>query len=360
MATQIQLQSTNYNGQLADITFYPCSGGTISLGYQTIPYTYTNDNYEGTYDLFFSAFNQTCQLVITCPTPTPTVTPTNTATPTPTLTTTPTNTPTLTQTPTPSPGPAFDPDAAAYLTAVVTAGGTVDSVMSAATNNLYLALKSNGFYSRFIDFYPFLGGTAASHAINGKTPSSRQITFNGTWTHNVSGATGNGTNAYGITASQTINDFVEGDKSYVTYNTNPTTAGAGGWEGVWDQSSGNVFGISISPTNFGLGLNCLLGGLGTNTGNTGLYIGSVKTGTTQSFLYKNGSSSAVYSRTSNDLMTTPLYYTLNCLNVMGVPQYFNTYRYVWWGSSNYITSAEVPTLSSIINAYETALGRNTY
>jgi hypothetical protein len=107
MATQIQLQSTNYNGQLADITFYPCSGGTISLGYQTIPYTYTNDYYEGTYDLFFSAFNQTCQLVITCPTPTPTITPTNTATPTitptSTLTPTPTITPTLTMTPTPSP-----------------------------------------------------------------------------------------------------------------------------------------------------------------------------------------------------------------------------------------------------------------
>jgi hypothetical protein len=100
MATQIQLQSTNYNGQLADITFYPCSGGTISLGYQTIPFTYTNDNYEGTYDLFFSAFNQTCQLVITCPTPTPTVTPTNTATPTPT--TTPTQTPTPSSSPAPS------------------------------------------------------------------------------------------------------------------------------------------------------------------------------------------------------------------------------------------------------------------
>lgn len=90
MATQIQIQSTNYNGQVASITFYPCSGGTISLGNQTIPYIYTNDNYEGTYDLFFSAFNQTCQLVISCPTPTPTISPTNTVTPTPTLTPTPT------------------------------------------------------------------------------------------------------------------------------------------------------------------------------------------------------------------------------------------------------------------------------
>jgi hypothetical protein len=100
MSIQIQLQSTNYNGQLADITFYPCSGGSINLGYQIIPFTYTNDNYEGTYDLFFSAFSQTCQLIIACPTPTPTNTPTNTPTPTTTLTATPTETPTPTPTPT--------------------------------------------------------------------------------------------------------------------------------------------------------------------------------------------------------------------------------------------------------------------
>ena len=115
MATQIQLQSTNYNGQLAAITFYPCSGGTISLGNQTIPYTYTNDNYEGTYDLYFSAFNQTCQLVIICPSPTPTntstptntpsVTPTNTPSITPTNTSTPTNTPSITPTITPTNNP---------------------------------------------------------------------------------------------------------------------------------------------------------------------------------------------------------------------------------------------------------------
>lgn len=82
MATQIQIQSTNYNGQLAQITFYPCSGGTIDLGYQTIPYTYTNDNYQGTYDLYFSAFSKNCPLVIPCITPTPTLTPTPTSTPT--------------------------------------------------------------------------------------------------------------------------------------------------------------------------------------------------------------------------------------------------------------------------------------
>jgi len=108
MAIQIQLQSTNYNGQLADITFYPCSGGSINLGYQIIPFTYTNDDYEGTYDLFFSAFSQTCQLIISCPTPTPSITPTTTPTPTtspippsPSVTTTPTITPSPTTSPIP-------------------------------------------------------------------------------------------------------------------------------------------------------------------------------------------------------------------------------------------------------------------
>lgn len=103
MATQIEIQSINYNGQIADITFYPCSGGSVSLGSHTIPYIYTNDEYQGTYDLYFSAYSQTCQLNIPCATTTPTPTPTNTPTITPTNTPTQTVTPTNTLTPTPTP-----------------------------------------------------------------------------------------------------------------------------------------------------------------------------------------------------------------------------------------------------------------
>lgn len=84
----VQITSNNYNGQIADITFYPCSGGTISLGEHTIPYSYESTYYYGQYSLFFSAYNSTCTYDIVCPSPTPTstttptVTPTNTPTPT--------------------------------------------------------------------------------------------------------------------------------------------------------------------------------------------------------------------------------------------------------------------------------------
>ncbi len=80
----ITITSSNFNGQLADITFYPCSGGSISLGYQLLPYVYEQDNYEGNYDIYISGYNKTCQLVIACPTPTQTPTQTGTPTPTPT------------------------------------------------------------------------------------------------------------------------------------------------------------------------------------------------------------------------------------------------------------------------------------
>jgi len=82
----IEITSVNYVGQIADITYTPCSGGTISLGSHVIPYTFQSFNYTGQYSLYFSAFNSTCSYEITCPTPTPTLTQTPTPTSAPTET----------------------------------------------------------------------------------------------------------------------------------------------------------------------------------------------------------------------------------------------------------------------------------
>jgi hypothetical protein len=81
MATVIQILTTNYSGETAQITFTPCSGGTIDLGNQVLPYNYESENYQGSYSLYFSAFTKTCTFDIPCPTLEPTQTPT----PTPTI-----------------------------------------------------------------------------------------------------------------------------------------------------------------------------------------------------------------------------------------------------------------------------------
>ena len=133
--------------------------------------------------------------VVPSPTPsiTPTTTPTNTPTitPTSTLTPTPTTTPTNTPTPSSSPAPPFDADAAVYLAAVISAGGTTNPTISAATNTLFTSLKSAGLYAKMPYFYPMLGGTAASNAIMGNRTSGAtyDLTYNGTITHSTSGIT---------------------------------------------------------------------------------------------------------------------------------------------------------------------------
>jgi hypothetical protein len=118
--TTIILTSNNYSGQTANITYYPDTGGTISLGSVVVPYYYSTDYFYGTYELYFPIFNKTCTLYIETPIPTPTVTPTltptNTITPTRTLTPTLTPTNTITPTPTVTPTPTSSFSAGLYKT----------------------------------------------------------------------------------------------------------------------------------------------------------------------------------------------------------------------------------------------------
>jgi len=103
----VTIFSENLSGLTANVTFYPCSGGTISLGDQVFPFNYVDDYYFGQYDCYVPLYDYNYILEIPCPTVTPTVTPTET--PTPTVTTTPTNTPTVTPTNTPTETPTNTP-----------------------------------------------------------------------------------------------------------------------------------------------------------------------------------------------------------------------------------------------------------
>jgi len=98
----VSIFSDNLSGLTANVTFYPCSGGTIDLGQQTFPFAYETDYWYGTYDCYVPTYAFNYVLDIPCPTPTPTQTSTQTSTPTPTLTSTVTQTSTTTVTPTPS------------------------------------------------------------------------------------------------------------------------------------------------------------------------------------------------------------------------------------------------------------------
>ena len=71
MASTVVIGTKNYSGETADITFYPETGGTINVGSHIIPYNYLTDYIFGTYELYFSAYNFTCEFTISSSNPIP-------------------------------------------------------------------------------------------------------------------------------------------------------------------------------------------------------------------------------------------------------------------------------------------------
>lgn len=60
MGIGIEISSVNFNNHLADITFYPDTGGTVSLGSHILPYIVELDYVYGSYQLYFPIDDRTC------------------------------------------------------------------------------------------------------------------------------------------------------------------------------------------------------------------------------------------------------------------------------------------------------------
>jgi hypothetical protein len=332
------------------------------------------------------------------PTPTPSITPTNTPTPTttktptptptrtpapacditytelpsptpsPTPTITPTNTSSPTPTPTASPGPAFDPDAAAYLSAVVTAGGAVTSPMSAATNNMFLALKSNGLYNKLFAMYPMMGGISASCKFNALNPvdsnAAYRINFVGGWTFDYSGATPNGTNTYGNTYVNPVSATTDNNIHLSYYSLTDSVGGITmGCDGIGSGGIAQYARIELMfSANVARNLlsSSTKGNQNYNNPNSiGYYLGSAN-GTDRNF-YKNGSLLTPTSQSGLGTNARPGFNIyIGAYNGSGAALSFDTKKCCFSTIGEGLTTGEVSTLSSIINAFQTALGRNTY
>jgi hypothetical protein len=86
--SSIQITSTNYNGQTAQVTFYSedSPSTAVNLGSHTIPYVRTDSDVYGTYELNFAAYSKICSVSLSAPTTTTTAEPTTTTTTTTTTT----------------------------------------------------------------------------------------------------------------------------------------------------------------------------------------------------------------------------------------------------------------------------------
>ena len=322
-------------------------------------------------------------VVTPSPTPTISLTPTNTPTPTisltpsitPTLTSTPTNTPTISLSPTLTPTNTITPtpttslpasgttQANAYLSAVVAAGGTgITSTISAATRTLFTSLVSNGLYSKMAAMYPLIGGVANSAKLNAVNLGTYDITWNGGMSFTVTGATSNGTNGFGDTgfiySGSNLSYFTNG--SFGVYcntafdsNTRcPMGSGPYGFFGGTGRVM--IYGVN-NGFNLDYGVSNDYGRVSVTSTPKGLYLCS-STGTSLNRVLVNGSTA--YS-------TTPVTKPVN--GVSGSMLLFKRDDGFYYNGtesfafiSSVLTPSEQTTLSTIINTYQTSLGRNEY
>jgi hypothetical protein len=238
----LEILTTNYSGQTADIVFSPCTGGTINIGNQILPYNYVSEYIYGDYELTFSAYGGSqCFLSIPCPSPTPT--PTQTITPTPTNTVTPTVTPS--NTPTPSASPA------GFTATVSQVGPNVVWSGSGSFNLTDLTLNQNipgvaaGYNAQNAQF--IIGPTSSVSTYSGSSFTVYPSSFGGVGSAAVSSTSGTVfgiVQTGGITAPREVlvpQGYVSGTviSGSATFN-GTTIAGMGLTSGtyVWQWGSG--------------------------------------------------------------------------------------------------------------------------
>jgi hypothetical protein len=130
--------------------------------------------------------------------------------------------------PVPEPSSGYDSDAEAYFDAVETAGVTLSTPDKDAYNTWVLTEKAASRYTSYTAIYPVMGGTAATHAINAKNPGTNNLTFNGSWTHNSSGADPGGTSSDYATTGIALSSMSQ-NNSHLSIYINENN-GAGGYD----------------------------------------------------------------------------------------------------------------------------------
>ena len=303
-------------------------------------------------------------------TQTPSITPTNTVTPTPTNTVTPTKTPTPTITT--SALPITNPEAFAYASEVIAAGGSIDYTTALALDTLFNDLQGNNtqagptFYSVLEGFYPMLGLTSATQAINANGNDAADLNIFGGWTFNSMGMKGNGINSvvnisriYGLFSPYDLQNTHFSIYGTLPYNTPSNRADLA----LIDSSTPNMDGrISLNDLNFGAGDEAYYEYNVNTTGPVYAPLGSgsfvvMSNDGTYTYSYQNGNSLSTFSE-SPVLYNTPIIYLgLSRFSSVGV---ISTNRYGWVSFGGFMSSADMGNYQTIVNTFMTSIGRNTY
>ena len=255
-------------------------------------------------------------------------------------------------------GKMNDPDATLFIQVSEITGST----QRGAIVDLVKDLKSNNLWSKMKAIYPFVGGTTTTHKWNLKDPrdvdDAFRLTFSGGWTHRSTGALGNGSNAWANTNLNIFNNLTNGDFSISAYvvtgsvnnqqytgelNCNANPYNPAGLIGL------RVFNRTIGSAQFNGGDDITESAAASST-TMGYAIGSETSNSNRKF-YKNNSLLA-----TNTVNSTTALQNGNLWLMWGGYEYaLSELAFVHIGSG--LTDAEASSLYTIVQKYQTTLGR---
>lgn len=248
---------------------------------------------------------------------------------------------------------SIDSDAQAFITATGISG-----TEATAINTLVIALKAGGFWTTQNAIYPMVGGTSTSCKYNLKNPANTdaafRLSFVGGWTFSSSGAKPDGVSGtYADTFFQPATYLTTSNGSFSYYSfTNSASANSVeiGCTGATASSEINLA-TKFSDGNFYVFY--ANGGSGiANAVSNGFYINNKATNTEG---WKNG------SRLTNAGASTNMP-TRNCYlgaENDGTTGYRNSARGCSYASMGG-TLSDPAAYSTIVNNFQTTLGRNQY
>lgn len=244
----------------------------------------------------------------------------------------------------------LDFDANAFFTA----SSISDSTIKSATNKLVIDLKAYSLFNKGRAWYPFVGGTSATHKWNLKDPrdldAAYRLIFNGGWTHSSGGALPNGTNGYADTKLVASGTLALNSTSFGVYSRTNTDLLA--------PSIGNVTGGASSEASLFLRYSNtsyvrVNGGTASTQANSdsrGLFIAN--RASSSQILYQIRGTQYTLSNTSNSLNT-------NSFQLGGVnPNFFDTKELAFAFIADGLTAQNMTDLNTAVVAFQTALSRN--
>lgn len=250
-------------------------------------------------------------------------------------------------------------EASAYYDAVVAAGGTMSVAHRQGYDNFITASKARSYYAKIPVWYPMMGGNAASHALNAKTLGTNNLTFNGGWTHAVTGAKGDGSTGYADTGWVPDTHFT--NLPGVALGFYSRTANTGGSRMEMGAQVGGANAIVLAPLfgtdNFDRAITSGTNSTAVSYPSTGLFIISRTDNTASTPSYRNG----VLTVNNANAYSAPTFRTiyLGARNEGGTAQFHSDRECAFAFIANGgITATEAADLYTDIQALQTSLGRN--